>query len=292
MQIGISLPHFRHLASPDAVRTIARHAETLALDSIWVSDHILLTEVATKRFGKVFYEPITTLSYAAAVTSKIRVGTSAIILPYRNPKVTAKQLATIDVLSSGRLIFGCAAGWSQEEFQALGVDFESRGNTADLYLRIIKRLWTEPLVDGMHFEPQPQQKPHPPIWVGGNSKRGMRRAVEFGNCWHPTRPSADTIRAGKYYIQELAARTGRNAAEIAIAPREPFKINESLPADRNKPFVGPKNHVMESFHEFRSLGIDHVMIDLFYSTTEVEDATLESMMKDMEILASDIRPKL
>src|SRR5207244_9277303 len=128
-----------------------------------------LAAVETNRFGAVFYDRIATLSYAAAITEKVRVGTTAIILPYRNPKVTAKQLSTIDALSAGRLIFGCAAGWAPEEFEALGVDFQTRGAVSDNYLRIIKRLWTEPLVDGPHFEPRTVQIPLPPVWIGGNS---------------------------------------------------------------------------------------------------------------------------
>jgi probable F420-dependent oxidoreductase len=292
MQIGISLPHFRHLASREAIRRIAQHTEAVGLDSIWVSDHILLTDVQTKRFGAVFYEPIATLSYAAAITEKVQVGTTAIILPYRNPKVTAKQLSTIDALSGGRLIFGCAAGWSQEEFEALGVDFKGRGAVSDAYLRIIKRLWTQPLVDGMHFEPRPVQKPHPPIWIGGNSQRAIRRAVELGDCWHPTRPNADEIRAGKAHIRQIAERYGRKPDEIGITVREPFKIDEALPADRTRPFVGPRAHIIDSFHEFKELGVSHMVVDLFYSTSVLEDATLESMVQAMEVLAQDIRPKL
>lgn len=283
MQIGISLPHFRHVASPEAVRAIAMHAESIGLDSVWVSDHLLLTDADVKRFGTVFYEPLMTLSWAAGVTTRIKVGTSAIILPYRNPKVTAKQLATIDVLSGGRLIFGCAAGWSQDEFRALGADFENRGNVSDEYLRTIQQIWTEGRADGLYCEPRPLQKPRPPIWVGGNSKRAVRRAVELADCWHPTRPRAEDIRAGKAHIQELTKR------DLAIAAREPFKIDESLPADRSKPFLGPRSHVMESFHEFKDLGVSHFVIDLFYSVKELHDETVESMMKAMEVLARDVR---
>src|SRR5947208_16553819 len=101
MEIGISLPHFRHLASTEAIRRIAQYAEAIGLDSIWVTDHILLTDAQTKRLGTVFYEPIATLIYAAAMTQRLRVGTTAIILPYLNPKVTAKQLWTIIALSRG-----------------------------------------------------------------------------------------------------------------------------------------------------------------------------------------------
>lgn len=280
MQIGISLPHFRRLVSAAAVRTIAQHAEVIGLDSIWVTDHMLLTDADVQRFGTVFYEPLVTLSWAAAVTTKIRIGTSAIILPYRNPKITAKQLATIDVLSAGRLIFGCAAGWSESEFRALGADFENRGKIADENLRIIKEAWMTGRVDGLVCEPEPVQKPHPPIWVGGNSKRGMRRAAEFGDAWHPTRPTADDIRAGKTHLQSLTPRP------LAIAAREPFKIDERLPADRAKPFLGPRKHVMESFHEFKELGVAHFVIDLFYSVKELQDESVDSMMRAMEVLAN------
>lgn len=292
MQIGISLPHFRHLASPDAVRRIAQHAEAVNLASIWVTDHILLTDAQAARYGKIFYEPLVTLSYAAAVTQTVRLGTTAIILPYRNPTVTAKQLSTIDTLSGGRLIFACAAGWYQEEFEALGADFENRGATADAYLKLIKRLWIEGQSNGMHFEPRPVQKPYPPIWVGGNSKRGMRRAVELGDYWHPTRPSADEVRAGKAHIREIAGLYGRKPADIGIAVREPFKIDESLPADRTKPLIGPRGHVMESFHEFKELGVKHIVVDLFYSTKYLEEATVDSMVQAMEVLAKEIGPAL
>ena len=292
MEIGISLPHFRHLASTEAIRRIAQYAEAIGLDSIWVTDHILLTDAQTKRFGTVFYEPIATLSYAAAITHRVRVGTTAIILPYRNPKVTAKQLSTIDTLSGGRLIFGCAAGWSEEEFGALGVDFKNRGAVSDAYLRMIKRLWTEPRIDGLHFEPRPVQKPHPPIWVGGNSKRGIRRAVELGDYWHPTRPTAEEVKAGKSEIRNIAERFGRNPAEIGITVREPFKIDERLPADQDKPFIGPRSHVMDSFHRFKELGVSHMVVDLFYSTSMLEHETLDSMIQAMDVLARDIRPGL
>jgi len=292
MQIGISLPHFRHLASTQAIRRIAQHAETIGLDSIWVTDHILLTDMQTKRFGAVFYEPIATLSYAAAITQKVRVGTTAIILPYRNPKVTAKQLSTIDSLSGGRLIFGCAAGWSEEEFAALGVDFKTRGAVSDAYLRLIKRLWTEPRIEGLHFEPRPLQKPHPPIWVGGNSKRGIRRAVELGDFWHPTRPTAKDVKAGSSEIRNMAERFGRNPEEIGITVREPFKIDERLPADRDKPFIGPRSHVTDSFYEFNELGVSHMVVDLFYSTSVLEHETVDSMIHAMDVLARDIRPGL
>src|SRR3990172_6213918 len=129
MHFGVGLPNFRRLASTEAIGTVAQAAEALGFDSVWVSDHIVVPHSAIPRFGEVFFEPFTTLAYVAGQTRRIRLGTSVIILPYRNPLFMAKALATIDVLSGGRLIVGAAVGWLAEEFEALGVPFQARGST-------------------------------------------------------------------------------------------------------------------------------------------------------------------
>ena len=301
MHFGVTLPHFRHLASPDALRTVAHHAERLGLDSIWVTDHVVLPNSALPKFGEMFYEPLTVLGYVAGITSRISIGTSAIILSYRNPLVTAKQLSTIDVLSEGRLIFGAAAGWAEDEFRALGVGFEDRGVRSDEYLRVIRTLWTEdrPQFNGdfarfsdITFQPKPVQQPHPPIWIGGNSGRGIRRAAEFGDCWHPTRPSVEDIRIGRVRLVEAVQRAGRETGEVSIAVREPFKLDETMPADPRKPLLGPRAHILDSLAAFAELGVTHFVIDLFYSISALHDSTLDSVMKAMEVLAEDIRPNV
>ena len=301
MHFGVTLPHFRHLASPDALRRVAHHAERLGLDSIWVTDHVVLPDSALPKFGEMFYEPLTVLGYVAGITSRISIGTSAIILSYRNPLVTAKQLSTIDVLSEGRLIFGAAAGWAEDEFRALGVSFEDRGARSDEYLRVIRTLWTEdrPQFDGdfarfsdITFQPQPVQQPHPPIWIGGNSPRGIRRAAELGDCWHPTRPSVEDIRIGSDRLVEAARRAGREPGAVSIAAREPFKLDETMRADPRKPLLGPRNHILDSLAAFAELGVTHFVIDLFYSISALHDSTLDSVMQAMEVLAEEIRPNL
>ncbi len=130
MQFGLSLPHFWQVASPEAIRRVAQRAEHLGYDGIWVSDHIVIPDSAVDRFGSVFYEPLTVLSFAAACTSTIRLGTTVLIVPYRNPLVTAKVLSTLDVLSGGRVIAGMGVGWTEDEFKALGVPFQERGRSA------------------------------------------------------------------------------------------------------------------------------------------------------------------
>src|ERR671922_2167505 len=120
MNFGLSLPHFRRVASPAAIRRVARCAEDLGYDGIWVSDHIVIPRSAVDRFGSVFYEPLTVLGFAAACTSRVRLGTTVLILPYRNPVVTAKVLSTLDVLSGGRVTAGVAGGRGGEGVSGLG----------------------------------------------------------------------------------------------------------------------------------------------------------------------------
>ena len=178
MHFGVGLPHFRRLASTEAIVTVAQQAEALGFDSVWVSDHIVVPRSAIPRFGEVFFEPFTTLAYVAGKTKRVRLGTSVIILPYRHPLFMGKALATLDVLSGGRVIVGAAVGWLAEEFEALGIPFTERGARSDEALKVMRALWTEaePKFEGKFFrfagiraEPKPLQKPHPPIWIGGNS---------------------------------------------------------------------------------------------------------------------------
>ena len=143
MRFGLSLPHFRQVASPEVIRRVAQRAEHLGYDGIWVSDHIVIPDSAVDRFGSMFYEPLTVLGFAAACTSRVRLGTTVLILPYRNPVVTAKVLATLDVLSGGRVTAGMAVGWTEDEFKALGVPFQERGALSDEYIAAFKALWTQ-----------------------------------------------------------------------------------------------------------------------------------------------------
>ena len=143
MRFGLSLPHFRQVASPEVIRQVAQRAEHLGYDGIWVSDHIVIPDSAVDRFGSMFYEPLTVLGFAAACTSRVRLGTTVLILPYRNPVVTAKVLATLDVLSGGRVTAGMAVGWTEDEFKALGVPFRERGALSDEYIAAFKALWTQ-----------------------------------------------------------------------------------------------------------------------------------------------------
>ena len=302
MQFGLSLPHFWHVASPEAIRRFAQRAEHLGYDGIWVSDHIVIPASAVERFGSLFYEPLTVLAFAAACTSRIRLGTTVLILPYRNPLVTAKVLSTLDVLSGGRVTAGMAVGWTEDEFKALGVPFQQRGALSDEYIAAFKALWTQDKpafhgnyvrFDNIAFEPKPVQKPHIPIWIGGNSKRAIRRAVAHGDCWHPTRPLVGDVKAGMAYLREVCAQRGRDPRSLLIAVRQPLKFYTGAEAAaRRRPLLGGTQKIIDDLGQYRDAGVQYVVLDTFYSTLELAHETVESILGTIERFAADVMPNL
>jgi probable F420-dependent oxidoreductase len=302
MRFGLSLPHFRQVASPEVIRRAAQRAEHLGYDGIWVSDHIVIPDSAVDRFGSMFYEPLTVLGFAAACTSKVRLGTTVLILPYRNPVVTAKVLATLDVLSGGRATAGMGVGWTEDEFKALGVPFQERGALSDEYIAAFKVLWTQdkPAFRGSYvrfeniaFEPKPVQTPHIPIWIGGNSKRAIRRAVALGDCWHPTRPLVKDVKAGVAYLREVCAQRGRDPRSLMIAVRQPLKFyNGAEASTRRRPLLGSTQKVIDDIGHYRDAGAQYILLDTFYSGSELEHESVESMFETIERFAADVMPKI
>ena len=206
--------------------------ERLGFDSIWVTDHIVIPEGV--RDAQLIYrehmlEAFTVFGFLAAVSHRVQLGSSIIVLAYRNPIVMAKMLASIDVLSGGRVIFGAAAGYMEGEFYALGARFEERGDVSDEYLRVIREIWTHDQTsfsgryfnfDKVYTSPRPVQQPGPPIWIGGRSKRAMRRAVELGDGWHPIGLNAQEMKEGRAYMARLCERR-----QIARVPAMSLRAN-------------------------------------------------------------------
>ena len=302
MHFGIGLPHFRKLASTEAIVTVAQRAEALGFDSVWVSDHIVVPRSAIARFGEVFFEPFTTLAYVAGKTERIRLGTSVIILPYRNPLFMAKALATIDVLSGGRLIVGAAVGWLKEEFEALGIPFTERGARSDEALRVMRLLWTEaePNFEGRFFrfagikaEPKPLQKPHPPIWIGGGSPAALRRAAEFADAWHPSHRPIEEIAAGVKQLRKLAKARGRDPKVIDISARVPLRVvtNGKIPEPRPL-LVGTPEQVVADIGRYKEAGVTGFMFDTYYGNPAVNDQDLKGVLATLEAFAEKVRPGL
>ena len=302
MHFGVGLPHFRQMASAEAIVTVARQAEALGFDSVWVTDHIVIPHSAIPRFGETFFELFATLAYVAGKPRRVRLGTSVIILPYRNPLFMAKALATIDVLSGGRLIVGAAVGWLVEEFEALGIPFKERGARSNEALKIMKLLWTEaePRFEGRFFkfagikaEPKPLQKPHPPIWIGGSSAAALTRAAEFAEAWHPTHRPIEEIAAGVTQLKEMAKARGRDPNTLQVIARAPLRVVAGDEAQEPRPLlVGTPEQIVESIGKYREAGVTGFMFDTFYGNPAVNDQDLPGVLATLEAFAQKVRPRL
>ncbi len=300
MKFGIMLPHYRQVASADAIARVAKEAERLGYDTIWVCDHIVIPNEEVNRFGAEFYDPFSVLAYVSACTSEVGLGSSVFILPYRNPIQVAKTLSTIDTLSHGRLIVGVGVGALTAEFVNINAPYEDRGDYSDEALRIFQELWTNAdpqfqgkyyRFSGIQFYPKPVQRPRPPMWIGGNTRRALRRVVEFGDVWHPTRASPEMLNEMMPRLRMLAERAGRDPGKIGIAVRQPMKIvsdpSQSLDLWL---LVGTTEQVIDGVGKFAEAGVGHFVLDTFYSIPELWGENVETMLETMERFATTVMP--
>jgi probable F420-dependent oxidoreductase len=194
VHFGVILPNYGLDSNPDGIRRVAELAEELGFDSVWATEHIIVGPEAIDPYGRV-YAPLVTLGWIAGFTEKIGLGTSIVLVPLHHPMLLAKEVATLQELSGGRFTLGVGMGWHREEFQFMGIPFEGRGRRADEAIRLMRALWNgEHEFEGefwsfQHAISQPHPSPQPEIWVGGSSSRAIRRALELGNAWHPSRGS-------------------------------------------------------------------------------------------------------
>ncbi len=289
MKFGVSLQNRGPGSTPENLARVARRAEELGFDSAFVGDHVVIPDSfiseypysATGEFTGAasgeWLDQLTVLTYVGAKTERIRLGTGVLILPHRNPVVTAKILATMDVLSKGRLIVGVGVGWLREEFEALGLPpFSERGAVGNEYLLAFKELWTQedPNFQGKYcsfanirFEPKPVQKPHPPIWVGGESGPALRRAAALGDVWHPigSNPrfplvTAEQMRRSTVRLSRYAEKAGRDPSSIGVSYRPPRYLLGSA-EDRSQPFTGTAEQILEDVAEFAEAGVSHLVFD-------------------------------
>jgi probable F420-dependent oxidoreductase len=261
MSLGAALPHdLRGARIGRDVATIASAAERVGFDAVYVTDHPFPHPRWFAHGGHHAYDPFVQLAFAAAATTTLRVQTHLVVAPYRNPFLAAKSVVTLDVMSGGRLTLGMGAGYMDEEFAALGVAIAERGALTSEAIEAMKAAWTgEPVhLRGRHFvadgnvlSPMPIQRPHPPLWVGGNSRAAIRRAVELGDGWipapsrtsnHPLERHTDPLEtfeglaSGIAYAKEHAERIGRTAplaipfmpAAFALLERRQLSTDELI----------------------------------------------------------------
>ena len=289
MRFGFYLPTRGRTAEPHAIEAMVAHGEALGFSSVVVADHLVFPVTIHSRYPYTVsgafpgqgdaLDQLSLMAFVAGKSRRLRLISSVMILPHRNPVVTAKMLATIDVLSGGRVTVGVGVGWLREEFQALGApDFDRRGAVSDEYLRIFKTLWTQDPAsfrgefysfEALRCLPQPTQKPHPPIWVGGHSKVALRRVARLGDGWHPVgatpavplRPPE--MRASLDELRRLADAERRDFAALTISFKAPLydpRQGVDGGADR-RPFTGSTQAIADDIGIYAGLGVSELIFD-------------------------------
>ncbi len=317
MEFGVSLPSRGPLAKPEIVLKIAAKAEALRYASVFVSDHIVLPVSAARSVypysptgqlpggaNQDYLEPLAMLAYLAQATTKVRLGTSVLVVPYRNPLTTAKMLATVDVLSRGRVILGAGVGWLREEFEAVGAPpFDERGRVTDEYLTLMRATWTtDPTtfegryykVRDVHALPKPIQRRGIPIWIGGHTDSALKRAAALGDAWHPIglRPPAmllpDEYAAKVKQLASYAQQAGRDPRSIALTFRAPMEVRGARgkgPGGDRPLFQGTAAEVIADVRRYQALGVTHFVFDPVRPDVKAALASLERF-------AHDVRPKV
>jgi probable F420-dependent oxidoreductase len=300
MNIGICLPHYGRPIEIGRILEVVRRAEERGLDSVWVTDHVIVPRDLEIIYRDHMLDPLAVLPWLAGITERISLGTSVVILPYRSPIPVAKLLASVDVLSGGRLIFGAAIGWMEGEFAALGVPFMERASRSDEALELIRALWTQEYpeiqtrryrIAGVKASPLPLQKPRPPILIGGGSDGAFRRVARFGDGWHATATNHEAFRQGQEAISRYWKELGREGTPVWTL-RLPILIEGvhhpavDMRLLRGRYAIqGPVARVIEELQGFKSLGCNHVALDVSYST-------FPTILETIDILAGEVKPRL
>ena len=264
MKIGVFATFMSPYGTPDMIKAFGQQAEAAGVESIWMGEHVVLFDEMEfpypgSRDGRIpvpegggMLDTLTTFGMLAGVTEKVRFGTGIALVPQRNPIYTAKELATLDWLSGGRMDFGIGVGWCKEEVLACGYSWEDRGERCDEFLQTMINLWTQPVAsfEGKHvqlapcrMDPKPVQKPHVPIIVGGHGKPSLRRAAQFGAGWYGFALDVATTGAVLAQLDEALAAAGRS--------RDGFEI-----------VITPTTTTAEDLEGFKALGVDRLVVQL------------------------------
>jgi probable F420-dependent oxidoreductase len=288
MQFGLHLPASSAGVSAQDLIRFAQNAEALGFYCITVADHVIVPKnisiaypytIDGKYPGTGYHlETLMTMGFLAGVTQRIRFVTSVMIAPYRNPVLTAKMLASLDVLSQGRVIVGLGVGWMKEEFEILQApNFAERGRVTDEYIHAFRELWTKdnPVFNGRYcnfsdivFVPRPVQQPSIPIWIGGHSKQAIRRAARLGDGWHPiggvpTIPlEPEDMKRDLALLAEFAQAAGRDPKSIRVALKGSLFDRERKIEGRRRRFMGSAEEIASDIRAYRDVGVDTMIFDV------------------------------
>jgi probable F420-dependent oxidoreductase len=282
MKLGFSLPTAGAWATAENVARVAQEAEGLGYHSLWVFQRLLYAiapkndyppmpgQPWPKPFESVM-DPTVVLAYAAAVTKRARLGASVLIMPYYSPILLAKQLATLDVMSGGRLDVGLGIGWSKDEYEASGVPFEHRGRRADEFLRCLKAIWTDDVVEfsgefyrvpRSRIAPKPLQKPHPPITIGGYAGPAVvRRAVTLGDGFNGGNVPLARVAPLVKEIKDAARAAGRDPASLQIVSRGSFVLHDAPQGKDRRPLWGTLDEIREDVARYAEAGLTELFLE-------------------------------
>ena len=284
MRLGVNFPNFGTDVPPKEAKAIVRRIEQAGLDTLWFSDHVIIplqrgSPYLTNRTGvsplqeSYWYESVSMMAFFAGATDRLRMAVSVIVLPQRNPVLLAKQLATIDNISGGRLTVGVGIGWMREEFQALAAPFEHRGARSDEYLQLMKALWTQdaPSFNGkyytlatVNFLPKPAQKPHPPILIGGHSEAAKRRVMKHGDGWVTSGLSPEAMRPQIEEMKRLAKEHQRDFKTVTLCAKnivsvlKPGEPHPGNPPGEDWRLAGTPSQIKDTLRQFQDMGVQEV----------------------------------
>lgn len=312
MDFGLHLPASTATVKAQDLVRFAQQAEALGFYCLTVADHVIVPRdisvpypytVDGKYPGTGYHlETLMTMGFLAGSTNRIRFATSVMIAPYRNPIVTAKMLASLDVLSNGRVIVGLGVGWMKEEFKNLNAPaYEERGKVTDEYIRAFRELWSSdnPKFSGKHcqfsnivFLPKPVQKPGIPIWIGGHSKQALRRAGELGDGWHPiggvpTIPlEPEDVAKDLSMLREYAEKAGRDPKKIRVALKGSlFDREKQIAPGKRRRFIGSAQEIASDIRAYREVGVDIMIFD-------VRKPSISETLERMEWMAKEVFPQV
>jgi probable F420-dependent oxidoreductase len=285
MRIGLFAAVGNPFATPHYLRTLGPAAEARGFHSLWAAEHVVLFDEYRSRYpyatdGRIpaggdtgILEPFTTLSFLAAITSRIRLGTGICLVPQRNPVYTAKQAADLDWVSNGRFDLGVGVGWLEEEFQALGVPFARRGERCRDYLEVMRRLWCDAVSEyhGDFYDlpacrqyPKPLQQPHPPIHFGGESEAALRRVADIGQGWYGFNLEPEQTAEHVARLEKLLSERGRSRADVLVSVCPYFR-----PTD------------FDAVQRYRDAGVDQVILFCVAGTPDALEQRLDELAKQI-----------
>ncbi len=316
MEFGVTVGNFgnfgKHADAPDLV-AIARHAELLGFDSVWVHDHLVMpatirarypyneSGVAGFAYRQDIYDPLAMMAAIAVATRRVRIGTSVLIIPYRNPVVLARMLATLDHLSHGRILLGLGVGWMAEEFDALGIGehYARRGAVTDEWIRICLALWGDEAPVSHHgrlhaferLEPLPTvQRPRIPLWVGGKGDAAWRRVARYGDGYHTITSTPEQIAEELRHVHAELERQGRDPAELVVSMLGP-RVVIGPRVDAPGAVSGSRDEIIEQLAAYERAGLQHALATPSFGEGLGQQRP-ERTMEAMQYMAEEILPAL